>query len=246
MSRQSQLYQFSEPPDRFQGKGTGELLLALLRFALTCKKLSIEALAKVARYPSCTVKISVKRFASLGLLTYDGATITVDHRDRLRLALEAIRSGVDSERVCRAVGFREFEDLGSEALRLNGYKTSTRFNFKHSGRRYEIDLVAAKDCRILCIDFKHWAHGLSNSRLSRAVRKQVERTEALKSEKQSYEREIGIRRDQKMAFIPAIVTLADCEARLVEKVPIIPIPKLNTFLCEFDCFLDILRITETN
>jgi hypothetical protein len=145
------------------------------------------------------------------------------------LALEAIRSGVDSERVCRALGFREFEDVGSEALRLNGYKTSTRFNFKHSGRRYEIDLVAAKDCRILCIDFKHWAHGLSKSQLSSAVKKQVERTEALKAEKQSYGREIGIRRDQKMAFVPAIVTLTDCETRLVEKVPIIPIPNSALF-----------------
>jgi len=241
LSRQSQLYQFSEPPDRFQRKDTGELLLALLRCTLTCKKLSIEALAHAARYPSCAVKNSIERLASLGLLTYEGATINIDHRDRLRLALEAIRSGVDSERVCRALGFREFEDVGSEALRLNGYKTSTRFNFKHSGRRYEIDLVAAKDCRVLCIDFKHWAHGLSKSRLSRAVKKQVERTEALKAEKQSYGREIGIRRDQKMAFVPAIVTLADCETRLVEKVPIIPI-----FLCEFNFFLDRLRIIETN
>jgi hypothetical protein len=68
----------------------------------------------------------------------------------------------------------------------------------------------------------------------------------LKAEKQSYGREIGIRRDQKMAFVPAIVTLADCETRLVEKVPIIPIPKLGTFLCEFDFFLDRLRIIETN
>ena len=246
MSRQSQLYQFSEPTDLFQRKDIGELLLALLRCTITCKKLSIEALAHAARYPSCTVKISIKRLASLGLLTYEGATIEIDHRDRPRLALEAIRSGVDSERVCRALGFREFEDVGSEALRLNGYRTSTRFNFKHSGRRYEIDLVAAKDCRVLCIDFKHWAHGLSKSRLSRAVEKQVERTEALKSERQSYEREIGIRRNQKIAFVPAIVTLADCETRLVERVPIIPIPKLNTFLCEFDCFLDRLRIIETS
>ena len=229
MSRQSQLYQFSEPSDRFQRKDTGELLLALLRCTLTCKKLSIEALAHAARYPSCAVKNSIERFASLGLLTYEGATINIDHRDRLRLALEAIRSGVDSERVCRALGFREFEDVGSEALRLNGYKTSTRFNFKHSGRRYEIDLVAAKDCRVLCIDFKHWAHGLSKSRLSSAVKKQVERTEALKAEKQSYGREIGIRRDQKMAFVPAIVTLTDCETRLVEKVPIIPIPNSALF-----------------
>ncbi|MCJ7760024.1 hypothetical protein MUP59_02640 [Candidatus Bathyarchaeota archaeon] len=223
------MYQFSEPSDRFQRKDTVELLIALLRCTLTCKKLSIEALAHAARYPSCAVKNSIERFASLGLLTYEGATINIDHRDRLRLALEAIRRGVDSERVCRALGFREFEDVGSEALRLNGYKTSTRFNFKHSGRRYEIDLVAAKDCRILCIDFKHWAHGLSKSQLSSAVKKQVERTEALKAEKQSYGREIGIRRDQKMAFVPAIVTLTDCETRLVEKVPIFPIPNSALF-----------------
>lgn len=147
-----------------------------------CKKIFVRDLPDVVGLPTVTVKCAVELLGRRGLLSREGSAIEVTHKNRLNLALESIKAGADLERVCGSLSFSEFEDFAAEALRANGFETFTRFVFRHSDRKYEMDLIGRKDLTTICVDCKHWRYGLFTSRLLNAVKKQISRTEALVNE----------------------------------------------------------------
>jgi len=226
------------------GRKSDELLLALLERTRTSQKTSVEDLATATRSLLGTAKDMVEGLANAGTLTLEDSTIVVSYQNRINLALEAIIKGVDLERVCRALGFREFEDIMAEAFRANGFETYTRFLLRHANKRYEIDLVGRRGFTALCVDCKHWRRGLSRGRLSQAVKKQIERTEILVKEIEKYQTKLHIPLKHKMFFIPIVLTLVDTENRMIEQVPVVSVLRLRSFLQEFDLHLDRLRLTE--
>jgi len=75
------------------------------------------------------------------------------------ISLEEIKQqlleGKQIEEIIKDVKWQEFEKLVSEILEKHGFKCWNNFRFKTS-RRYEVDIVAAKNNTTFLIDCKQW------------------------------------------------------------------------------------------
>ncbi|MCK5626685.1 hypothetical protein KAI23_01820, partial [Candidatus Bathyarchaeota archaeon] len=120
---------------------TGKLILKLLENTCNDEKTSVRDLASKARFSTQMTADIINRLSMYGLLLSKNETIIVNRVNRIQLAVEAVNNGMDWERICRTLGFREFEDITTEVLRANNFKVYTRFVFRHTGRRFEIDVV---------------------------------------------------------------------------------------------------------
>ncbi len=223
---------------------TGELLLSLLQSTRANLSTSLSDLVTASRTTSAVAKHVLARLAGSGLVVLDGPMIRVPSETRLRLALEATVAGVGLERLCQAISAKEFEDMAAIALRANGFGVLARFVFRHASRRYEIDVVGTKASTVICADCKHWRRGSSKGRLLDAVKKQIQRVEALTLELEKHASRLKLAGDGEKCLIPVILTLADTGHRMIERVPIVPVFTLSSFLHEFDLYLDRLRVME--
>ena len=90
----------------------------------------------------------------LGIVEADGHSISGGPEQRLRAAHKAVELGADIERVCRFLTWSEFEDISVMAFEANDFKVKKHFRFSGSGRRWEIDILAAKRPIVACADCK--------------------------------------------------------------------------------------------
>ncbi len=221
---------------------TGNLIAKLLEITSNDEKTSIKDLASKARFSTQMTTDIVDKLSMDGLLEFSNENVIVKRVNRIQLAVEAIKNGLDWERVCRTLTFREFEDITAEAFRVNNFHVYARFVFKHSKKRYEIDVVCQRDHLIICADCKHWSRGMSNKQLTQVVKKQIERTQMLAKENKICKNKFNIVNESKILFIPMIITLGDPINRMMDKVPIVPVLSLRNFLIEFDLHLKNLKI----
>jgi Restriction endonuclease len=149
--------------------------------------------------------------------------------DRLKTALMAMRIGCDIERASTSLTWKDFEALTVEILHRFGYTTQT--NVRLTKPRCEIDVIGIHSTRAIVIDCKHWKRSNLSS-VSSYAKKQLERTELL-LEKQ---------RNTITSAIPILVTLHYERVRFINKVPIIPINMLNSFLSEFDLNYPVIEV----
>ena len=97
----------------------------------------------------------------------------------------------------------------------------------------EIDVVGIKLGIAILIDCKHWKK-ISKSALDDIVYKQTERVKNYVSKTES------------TMAIPVIVTLHQEKVNFVNKVPIIPVIQLSSFLDEFYGNLDKMKTIESH
>ena len=147
--------------------------------------------------------------------------ITFFPSDRLKTALMALQIGCDMERASAGLTWRDFEALAVEVLHRFGYTTQTNVRLRKP--RCEIDVIGIDSTRAIVIDCKHWKRSNVSSIASYA-KKQLERTELL-LQKQT---------NTITSAIPILVTLHYERVKFINKIPIIPINLLNSFLTEFD------------
>ena len=95
----------------------------------------------------------------------------------------------------------------------------------------EIDVVGVKLNVVILIDCKHWKR-MSDSALNEIVRKQVNRV-------RRYANEIC-----DVMTVPVIVTLHQEQISFVNKVPIVPIIQLSSFLDELYGNLEQIKTIE--
>lgn len=158
--------------------------------------------------------------------------------DPVRLAMEAIKLGIDIEVVSQRLSWRDFEKLCVEALKSHDFNVKAPFRFKADGSRHEIDVVAHKKNVVLCIDCKHWKmkHGQqykvkesAANHLSKCI-KLAECVTSLRS--------VNIDVQREAYLIPVIVTLMDLNLKYpVNGVWILPVFKLNSFLLDLDLYV---------
>ena len=108
---------------------TGKLILKLLENTCNDEKTSVKDLASNARFSTQMTADLINRLSMQGLLLSKNGIIIVNRVNRLQLAVEAVNNGMDWERICRTLGFREFEDITAEVLRANSFKVYSRFVF---------------------------------------------------------------------------------------------------------------------
>lgn len=212
------------------------MLLELTRNGLV----SHEMLNKRVRVPREIAANLLSKLQSGGLLYVREAAIEADAEQRLRLAVHAIGLGADLERVSSHLRWQEFERMAAMALERNEYATVRNLRFKHAGRKWEIDVVGCRKPLVLCIDCKHWHHGMTPSSLARIVGEQVERTCALKESLPSPTIRIECSSWDMIKVVPAVLSLVAGRFRFYESVPVVPILQLQDFLEQLPAYADSL------
>jgi Holliday junction resolvase-like predicted endonuclease len=206
-----------------------------------CKTSEIVAKSKVCL---SIVEGFVVKLHEASVVTLTGEEIHITPEQRMRIAELAILEGVDPERVARELGWQEFEGLAAHILSREGYATANHFIFKHSARKYEIDVLGAKEPMVLCVDCKHWRHGWAPSKIMTAARNQLLRVQSLSEVFAFYEKKHHITGWRSARLLPIVVALADVSSKLMDGVPIVSALRLRDFLCQVSPWDERLRFVD--
>jgi len=217
-----------------------DLLISLLKLTREGPAL-LEYVKKDARIAEDIVKKLLEKLQNEDMIYLQGDTVEVTSDNRLRLAVKAASLGADVEHVSAFLRWQEFEEITAIALERNGYVVAKNVRFKHAGRKWEIDIVGCKKPLGICIDCKHWRHGMAPSALKRIAEAQVERTRALAESLPNVSLEIECAKWDKAKFIPAVLSLTQGSFKFYDMVPIVPVLQLQDFLSQLPAYTESLK-----
>ena len=216
-------------------------LLRETRKNLTCHISEVVASSKMCR---SLVEESLLKLRERGAVALAGEEIQVSLEQRLRIAELAIAIGADPERIARELRWQEFEAFADQVLARDGFATLNHFVFKDSGRRFEIDVIAAREPIVLCVDCKHWHHGWAPGKIAAAARNQLLRVLHLSQAFPVRGRKLSTGSWRSARLLPAVLTLADVCPKLIDGVPIVSALRFRSFLSEINPWLHELRFIE--
>lgn len=160
---------------------------------------------------------------------------------RVQMAVQAMRLGADPERVCKFLGWKEFEDFSKRIFEAFQYRVNANFRFKENGRRrWEIDLVAYKKPLIISVDCKHWRYGWTESSIQKVAEEHVNRTLAFTRTLNNHVRKINLDDWNQARVVPVILSLLSSSCRFHMKTPIVPVLSLRNFLNELPMHEDYI------
>ncbi len=216
------------------------LIIALLKSTRN-GPISHELINKEAKLPSDVVRKLLRKLQSEGLLYVKSDVVEADSLQRLKLAIKAVKLGADPERVCSFLQWQEFENIAAVALTQNNYIIEKNLRFTHAGRRWEIDIIGCRKPIAICIDCKHWHHGMYPSVLKKIVEEQIERTRALDEFLPSLSGKVACASWDRVKLVPAILLLVAGRFKFYDSVPLIPVLQLQDFLSRLPAYVDSLR-----
>jgi Holliday junction resolvase-like predicted endonuclease len=217
-----------------------DLIMSILKLTVN-GSVSRERINKDAKIASDIALKLLRRLQTDGMVYLSGNNVEADGNSRLKLAVRAVALGADVERISDFLRWQEFEDIAAIALERNGYIAAKNVRFKHAGRRWEIDAVGCKKPLVICIDCKHWHHGMSPSALKKIVENQVERTMALSESLPNISLDIECAKWNKAKFIPAVLALIPGSFKFYDMVPIVPVLQLQDFLNQLPAYTESLK-----
>ena len=217
-----------------------DLLISLLKLTKDGPVL-IEDVNKDSRIASDIVRKLLEKLQNEDMIYLQGDTIKATNDNRLRLAVKAASLGADVEHISAFLRWQEFEEIAAIALERNGYVVAKNVRFKHAGRKWEVDIVGCKKPLVICIDCKHWRHGMATSALKRTAEAQVERTRALAASLPHVSLEIECTKWNKAKFIPTVLSLTQGRFKFYDMVPIVPVLQLQDFLSQLPAYTESLK-----
>ena len=149
--------------------------------------------------------------------------------DKLKIAIILLENGFPLDEISDIIDWKDFEGLTAEILNSKNFAVIK--NMILTKPRIEIDVVGIRLGVAVLIDCKHW-NRYSLSSLTTAVQKQIERTKQY------------VAKTQGAIAVPVIVTLHQDQINFIEKVPIVPIVQLSSFIDEFYGNLDQMKTIE--
>jgi len=189
--------------------------------------------SKNARIPAETGEKIIKKLVTAALIKWKGKVLEASPSQRVRIAFQAIKLGADFERVCRLLGWREFESITTKAFEAFNYCVEKNFRFKgRNGKRWEIDLVACKQPIIVLVDCKHWKHKWTRAQIMKTVEKHVERTKAFTDVLPSLYTKIKLSNWKHATVIPIVLSLLSSSYKFHQNTPVVPVMQLRSFLNE--------------
>jgi len=150
--------------------------------------------------------------------------------DKLKAAIELIKSGSPIDEIAIALNWKNFEGLVAEMLFSKDFAVIK--NLILTKPRMEIDVIGIRLGIAMLIDCKHWKR-YSYSTLTSAVKKQIERTKHY------------VLKTKGAIAVPVIVTLYQDKLDFIDRVPIVPIFQFSSFIDEFYGHLDQMNTIET-
>jgi len=191
-----------------------------------------ELVARDAGIPVQVADELLKKLCEAGLIQQRRRTIEASSNQRVKIAIHAINSGADFERVCKVLEWTEFENMAATAFEANNFDVRRRFRFRWARRRWEIDVLGCREPIIACVDCKHWSHGWRKSVIMKVVEAQALRAKVLADVLPSLQEEIGLVQWRQAILIPVVLSLVPGPLKFYNKVPIVPILQLQNFLNE--------------
>jgi Holliday junction resolvase-like predicted endonuclease/predicted transcriptional regulator len=208
-----------------------EIILSVLK--LTQKGLTQkDHVARDAQAPMDIANEVLRKLDEKGLIKLNQNKLTAASKQRLELAIEAIKQGADPQRTCRFLEWKEFENITAATFETNGYAVKKNVHFKAASRRWEIDLIACRQPRIVCVDCKHWQHGWSGAAIGKTVDAQIERTKAFEESLQNFIGALALNKWTIGILIPVVITLTTNEPKIHSNTPVVPILQLQNFINE--------------
>ncbi|MGQ9759769.1 MAG: NERD domain-containing protein [Candidatus Methanomethylicaceae archaeon] len=143
-----------------------------------------------------------------------------------------LRRGEPFEEILKGSGWRDFEELTSVIVSKSGFLTIRNFRFSSRKRRYEVDIVAMENPRIILIDCKNWRLRIGKaSALRESALKHFNRSLEFLYKLQEF-RSLRLKEWNSVILIPVLVTLYEEKIREYEKVLVVPLFKIVSFLEE--------------
>ena len=222
-----------------------DLLILLLKLTKD-GPVSQEVIKKESRLPTSLVTKLLRRLQSDGLVYHHGDVVEASSVQRLRLAVCALKSGGDLERICGFLQWKEFEGVAALAFESNGYTVVRNLHFKHGGHRWEIDIIACKSSLIVCLDCKHWHHGLQGGTAKKIAEEQTERTRAFATSLPNPTVKLECLSRRSAKFVPAVLSLTFDKFKFYNGVPVVPVLQLQDFLNQLPTYADSLLCLTPN
>lgn len=216
------------------------LIISLLKLTKE-GAVSAELVKKDAKIPSQVVEKLLRKMQNDGLIYLRKDVVEVNSLQRLKLAVYAMELGADIEGISSFLQWQEFENMAAVAFERNGYSVKRNLRFKHAGRKWEIDIVGCKKPMTLCVDCKHWHHGMYPSVLRKIVEEQVERTSAFAELLPSPSIKIECTSWDSIKFVPVVLSLVVGRFKFYDNVPIVPVLQLQDFLSQLPAYADSLK-----
>jgi Holliday junction resolvase-like predicted endonuclease len=217
-----------------------DLIISILKLTVN-GSVSREGINKDAKIASDIALKLLRRLQNDDMVYLRDNIVEADESRRLKLAVKAVALGADIERISDFLRWQEFEDIVAIALERNGYVVAENVRFKCVGRKWEIDVVGCKKPLVICIDCKHWCHGMSSSALKKIAETQVERTRALSESLPNISLKIECAKWDKAKLVPAILVLIPGSFKFYDKVPIVPVLQLQDFLSQLPANTESLK-----
>lgn len=217
-----------------------ELIISILKLTKN-GSISSVVVSKDAKIPSQIADNLLEKLQKGGLIYLRKNFVEADSLKRLKLVVRAIQLGADIERVSSFLQWKEFENIAAVAFERNGYSVKKNFRFKHAGRRWEIDVIGCKKPIAICVDCKHWHHGMYPSTLKKIVEEQVERTFALAESLPELIGRIGCASWDRIKLVPAVLLLVTGSFKFYDNVPIVPVLQLQDFSSQLPAYADSLK-----
>lgn len=181
----------------------------------------------------------VDELVSRGLVEEADSQFHATLNQRLELAVKTVEAGADLERVGRALGWLEFEEMVAHVFEENGYRVNRRFRFSANGRRWEIDVLAVRRPLVVCAECKHWSRGLGNMTARRIVETHMAKVEVL-SEVAGGLGRLRLDKWDRAVFVPMTLSLQSARRRIYRRVPVVSVFELPSFINEFEGQMDWL------
>jgi len=175
-----------------------------------------------------------------GLVLEDGHNITLSNHQRLRLAMRAIEAGAGFEAVSRSLGWLEFEEMVAHIFEENGFKALRRFRFLARGRRWELDILAARAPFVVCCECKRWSKGMGNTTARGIIEVHLEKAEVFAGRLPELIGRAGLVGWRRAVVVPVAVTLSATPLDIYRRVPSVSVLALPSFLAEFSGQLERL------
>jgi Holliday junction resolvase-like predicted endonuclease len=217
-----------------------KLLISLLKLTEqeAVKQENVNADSKL---PSSTTSFLLEKLQNENLIYLKDGLISADAQSRLKLAVKAIQLGADIESVSDNLNWQEFEAMAALALELNGYSTQKNVRFKHEWRRWEIDVVGCRKPLVVCVDCKHWRHGMNPSTLRKMAQSQSERVAAFAESLPNKATRLPCVKWERAKFVPVILSLVPFGPKFCEDIPIVPVLMIQDFVSQLPLQLESLR-----
>jgi len=203
--------------------------------------ISHELINKEAKISSQVAEKLLRKLQNEALIYVKKDAVETHSLQRLKLAIKAVNLGADLERVSGFLHWQEFENMAAVALARNDYIVKRNLRFTYAGRGWEIDIVGCRKPIAVCIDCKHWHHGMYPSVLKKIVHEQIERTHALAEFLSSLSGKIDCASWDKVELLPAVLLLVTGRFKFYGGVPLVPVLQLQDFLSHLPFYTESLK-----